>query len=275
MKTSLKAVAALLLCLVSVPTTVPAQSTQADSLRNLVETLLTDFMFAEGKPTLRLASLPSNMPELRLPPGTRVVGSLEYPKMSMSLLRSDNSADLVRQVRASLESNGWSYKAPETTAGFSLDGASISARLCADSAFIIVGPSRDQHVFVLHSTDPMTRGNCREPPARDADGRPRSPLPRLNPPAGAGSVGWGSTGGGDSWSYRNRLNSDLPLSQISDHYVKEISLAGGETGASNAMASAITVPLTLKDTQGVMWRGMMVVIATSPGTRSVYIELSQ
>lgn len=262
----------LLVSVLSIPESTFAQ-TETDSLRLFVEDLLTDFMFAEGRPEIRIGALATRIPPLPLTTEEEVLGSVEYPTFSLSLLRTRRASELIARAREHLQQQGWRLVARDVPTGFSMTPARTSALLCSDSSFLSIGSDGQGQATIAEGSGTMLMSQCVEPPLRDPDGRPLSPLPSLDAPAGAKSFGTGSSGGGDSWQYSTRLIAELSPKEILDHYVWELIQVGGTFGEASVTPQAAVVPFRIPDSQGVLWRGTMTVVIVAPDQRSVYVQL--
>jgi hypothetical protein len=252
-----------------------AQSASSDSLRNFVETILSDFLVADGRPTIRLSVLPEILSVLPLPDGTAVFGSLEYASFSMSLVRADNPSEALWAMRRGLEENGWVYKPVDVPAGLSFASAPTSALLCAENRALSLAVSDAEYIFVMHATHPMFVAQCKEDLARGPNGIPQSPLPHVQSPPGAISVEGGSSGGGSNWSSYSNLQTEWSVRQIMDHYAWELQRAGGHVGEISATEAVAWAPLTIMDSKGTEWRGAITVSIASTNRRTVHVQVAQ
>jgi hypothetical protein len=262
----------LLVLVLSIPQSTFAQ-TEPDSLRLFVEDLLTDFMFAEGRPEIRVGALATRIPPLPLTTEEEVLGSVEYPSFSLSLLRTRRASELIARAREHLQQQGWRLVARDVPTGFSMTPARTSALLCSDSSFISIGSDGQGQATIAEGSGMMLMSQCVEPPPRDPDGLPISPLPSLDAPAGAKSFGTASSGGGDSWLYSTRLIAELSPKEILDHYSWELTQAGGTFAEASVTPQSAVAPITIVDSQGAVWRGTMIVVIIAPDQRSVYVQL--
>jgi hypothetical protein len=249
-----------------------AAQAEPDSLRLFIEELLTDFIFAEGRPEIRLGALASRLPPLPVTT-EQVLGSVEYPTFSLSLVRTSQASDLIARVSESLQQQGWTPKARDVPTGFSMTPAQASAFLCSDSSFISIGADGRGQVAIAEGSGVMLMSQCVEAPPRDPDGRPVPPLPRLDAPAGARSFGTGSSGGGDSWEFSTRLVAELPPKEILDHYTLEMIQVGATFGDESVTPRSAVAPFDIVDSHGTRWRGTLAVITTAPNQRNVYVQL--
>ena len=247
--------------------------TEPDSLRIFVEDLLTDFMFAEGRPEIRVGALATRIPPLPLTNEEEVLGSVEYPTFSLSLLSTRRASELIARTREHLQQHGWRLVARDVPSGFSLTPARTSALLCSDSSFLSIGSAGQGQATIAEGSGTMLMAQCAETPPRNPDGRPISPMPSLEAPAGAKSLGTGSSGGGDSWQYSTRLMAELLPQDILDHYCWELTQVGGMFAEASVTPHSAVAPFTLFDSQGAVWRGTMAVVIVAPDQRNVYVQL--
>lgn len=245
---------------------------ESDSLRLFIEELLTDLLFAEGRPEIRPGALASNIPTLPVTE-EQVLGSLEYSTFSLSLLRASQSSDLVAQVKESLQQQGWTLKARDQAPGFSLVPAQASALLCSDSSILSISKDQRGRVMIIGASGPMFMPQCSEVQSVDSEGRPIPPLPSLDAPAGAKSFGTTNGGGGDSWEFTTQLSTELSPREILAHYTSELIEAGATFGDEGVTPRSAVAPFDIVDSHGTHWRGTLAVITTAPNRRNVYLQL--
>jgi hypothetical protein len=103
-----------------------------------------------------------------------------------------------------------------------------------------------------------------EPPGWDV-------LPELRPPPGVRIQPQGSSGGGGRWSSEARAQSEMPVPELEAHFAKQLTAAGW-----GRIAGAVD------DTTGWSswdvprpgnWRGLLLVLATVPGWRSLSVRV--
>jgi hypothetical protein len=252
-----------------------AQSASSDSLRNFVETILSDFLVADGRPTIRMSELPEILSDLPLPDGTAVLGSLEYASFSMSLVRADNPSEALWAMRRRLEESGWAYKPVDVPAGLSFSPAPTSALLCAENRALSLAVSDAEYIFVVHATNPLLVAQCKEAPARGPNGMPESPIPQVQSPPGALSMGSGGSGGGSNWSSYSNLQTEWSVRQIMDHYAWELQRAGVRIGEVTVTEVVAWAPLTIMDSKGTEWRGAITVSVAATNHRTVHVQVAQ
>lgn len=239
-----------------------AAQAESDPLRLFIEELLSDFMFADGRPEIRLGALASRLPPLPIIT-EEVLGSVEYTTFSLSLVRTSQPSDLIARVRETLQHQGWTPKARDVPSGFSMKPAYASPFMCSDNSFLAISANGRGQVVIAEGSGVKLMSQCVETAPRGPDGRPVPPLPPLDPPAGAISLGGGMSGG-DSWEFSTRLVTELPPEEILDHYIWEMIQAGATFDAESVTPISAVAPFDFVDSHGTRWRGTLAVMTTAP-----------
>jgi len=266
----------------------PAPETERERrLRELAGRLLAQ-PGPEGPRTaeLFLAKLPPDAPaDLIVPRGLDLVGSLarrrdgEVTGIEVIMDGTKPVSDFLPAYERGLESHGWRrFEHPHRQpggfdAGFHMGPTAIFVNETAVSALWIAarqveGGRLEVGLHYDRESAANMMGNMPgpgpQPPGWDI-------LPELRPPPGVKLQSQGGHGGGGSWASEARAQTEMPVPELEAHFAKELAAAGWARIAGRADDttgwSSWDVPRPGN------WRGLLLVLANSPGWRSLSVRV--
>ncbi|MBY0492468.1 MAG: hypothetical protein K2R93_21715 [Gemmatimonadaceae bacterium] len=92
-------------------------------------------------------------------------------------------------------------------------------------------------------------------------------IPALAPMPGANTTGGGSGGGIDEAYADARIMTDLPVTDIAEHYRRQLLAAGWTDAERTKTASVAVTTFTLRDSTARRWSGVLTVIGNPPSNR--------
>lgn len=249
-----------------------AQAITADSIQAFVGTFLSQLMAAgETRPALRLAALPTRWPELRIPPGTTVAGSVEFPWASYAVLTSSDMAATVVALESGLEAAGWARR----RAAFPSEGDGRGDLYCRGAQSVVISARQNDGTAFLVFTPGPAMSLCDRPEPAASEIGPFV-LPSLAPPPGA-EYRAGNSGMGERDQYFvAHLESDGALEEIAEYYGAELRAAGAELGRVLSAPDAVVAPFRLRDQHDRSWVGTLTVRrGTQARTRHVHVFVAR
>lgn len=254
---------------------VQGQTTRADSMAAFVEAVFSHFMFgAAEEPSVRLADLPAGFPVASLPGNARVMGSVAFRPLTLTIFESDSADAVVAELGSALQNDGWVRHSLDPDANHSYSGMSQPLTYCRDRMSVTLGSSPEQgKVSVFHIVD-QEMSTCTALD-RAHDQTLSSPIPRLRPPVGAREMGGSGSGGTDEWSQSIRLATEQGLEELRDHYVQQLQTYGAEIGSAVRLDDVLMVGIRLADKAGDHWRGVVSVEAPRTGSRLIRIVVAR
>lgn len=224
-----------------------------------------------GTPGVLVGRLPDRTAAvLPLPADARIVGSLVSPPYSVSALAVPGDRGAVRDDWTErLLETGWTRYEHPSRGGFESSPVEGLQFCMGDSVTLNLGvrenPRGGSYVTVMHPS--ASRYSICEQRERSGFMRERESLiPSLAPPAGAIAVGSGSGGGSDEWHARARIDTDLTVDQLVDHYGSQLREAGWDAQSRTAAPGVAVESYTVTDPEGAAWHGVLV--ASTPGGES-------
>lgn len=261
----------------SISTQNTSYNNSSAELLRFVERLLTHPGFPSGKPVAILpGELPSNLSvEVPIPNDTEVIGSLvrsddTYKQVEIILDVPMEPNEVIEFYRNRLEEAGWNE-----TEGFSFSEGGGFVSTMPESAIFCryerEGPSLMITAYTLATkegnvsdtrlhldTDPRT-SVCRErffgPPCDDR----AEVIPLLKPPEGA-ILRCVSSGGGEyRWNSEATIKTELNVSELENHYRKQLLEAGWELKEEGNTSSFVWSTWSSTDEFGDHWSGILLV----------------
>ena len=259
----------------SLRTTVTRPPVGIDSMipTELVRHLLGGARLVVGQP---IAVLDSNMLRGGYVQGSRYGRGGETSIVSFPFTRLTTLDTLRRRFEAA----GWAPPpAPQLalrpgfqSSGF--NGASAPNSIyCRDRELVTVSvaEARGTETVVSVSRQPGQRTVCDPEIMRAQADRDSTPamnlIPSLAPIPGAITTGGGSGGGGDESYADARIMTDIAVTEIAEHYRRQLLAAGWKDAERTSTSSVAVTTFTMRDSTARQWSGVLTVIGSPPSNR--------
>lgn len=258
-----------------------AQNRSTEGALELARAVLIGFPFGGNEPPEFIVDRlsPEVTSLLELPPATRIMGSISYPRYSFSFLAlPPGSAAKLEDWVGGLRRTGWIQDEAAAEPGFQMAGDRQSLRFCSgDSISVSIGaaeaPSGDTNVHIAYITD-RRFVNC--PPAPRLSDRPTSPIPSLSPPPGSVMLSGGGGGSSGEWHSSAGLDTDQTPALLLEHYVAQLRRAAWDVGEAETSSLLAVAPVSFRGQDARPWYGVITVAAPPTGTdRTVFIMVRQ
>lgn len=248
------------------PETVPLEFMQLFSV-------ITPFP-TEGMPEIIVGGLPAIVARnLQLPADTRIVGSVVRTGFTSSILVMPGPLNVaVEDLSTRILAAGWREYEEPSRVGFQ-SALTGGITFCApDSTTLSMGgfenPQGGSYLFLIALSN-QEYSVCRYEPRRSAL-QEDPPVPELTAPESAMSYESGYSGGGDAWNFRTRLQTELPLDRLLEHYGVQLRGLGWVPKKRTAADDVVVEILRYTDTDGREWSGILTSTAL-PGESDRFI----
>lgn len=229
-----------------------------------------------GTPEALVGGIPQSTARvLPLPDDGRIVGSLVYRAYAVSAVAVPGVVGTVRDDWTDrLLGAGWTRYQPPSRGGFESRPAEGLQFCMGDSVTLNLGvtenPRGGSYVTVMHPTG-RQYSICRH---RERPHMPmnESLIPSLAPPGGAVALGSGSGGGGDHWDAHARIQTNLTVDELVDHYGSQLRTEGWEVLERTSGQETAVEGYRMTDPEGAAWHGVLVASAPA-GERDRFLSL--
>lgn len=261
----------VVLAVVGVAAPAAAQASAEETVPLEFVEVLSRSPFGPALPEVMVGRIPDQTARvLPLPDDGRIIGSLVYPGHSMSAVAVPGSQGTVRDDWTErLLETGWTRYEHPSRGGFESSPAEGLQFCMGDSVTLNLGvmknPRGGSYVTVMHPTG-SRYSVCQQ---RERSGFMReqeSLIPSLAPPAGAIALGSGFGGGGDERHARARIDTDLTVDELVDHYGSQLREAGWDSRSRTGAPGVAVETFRVTDPEGAAWHGVL--IASTPDGES-------
>lgn len=257
--------------------TVPAsaarsQDVTADSIKGFVESFLGQFMTAgDARPILRVGALPLQWPDIQIPAGSAVAGSVEFSYASYVVLGSPDVAATAPILRTNLEAAGW----VATKTPFPQDGDPPSELYCKGLGSLVVSPRPQDSVAFLVFTPGPAMSLCDQPPLQISELGPFT-LPSIPPPPDSEYMGGNSGMGERDQYFVAHLVTGRAMVEIAEHYGAGLEAAGAELERTLTADHTALKSFRIRGGDGREWAGTLTVWrGPDPNTQHVQIAIAR
>lgn len=242
-----------------------AMAQQIDSLaalRELALALLT--LGSSADHVLRIGQPGVSLPPEALEPGARVIGSLDQPSFSRTVLVVAGTPDEVRsRLESRLVIEGWRRPVFQARHGGFTPEPFESSHLCKGNTSlrpIISARLGNESLVVLHYST-SRQDECGAGPQVSYQRQDRNPMPSLYPPFGIRMQLTGMGGFEDQFMSSASLDTRRAVEDVLSHFASQLRAAGWKEGEKSKAGSFLTQQWQYADSAGTNWSGLFVVSA--------------
>jgi hypothetical protein len=237
---------------------------QMDSLAALKELALA--LLAEGRSdhVLRIGQPGAALPPEALEPGARVIGSLDQPSFSRTVLVVAGTPDEVRsRLESRLLARGWKRPVFQARHGGFTPEPFGSTQLCRGNAslrpLISARLGNESLVVIFYGTS--LHDECGAGPQVSYQGQDQNPMPSLYAPFGIQMQLTGMGGFENQFMSAASLDTRRAIEDVLSHFAAQLRAAGWKEGEMSKAGSFLTQHWQYADSTGTNWSGLFVVSA--------------